>query len=75
MQGRLLLNTEHEVMATLDEALSLQGRGAQFKLETLLHGSLPEFDSMPVITVVTSATYRAAATAKGGLARRPGKTT
>ena len=48
------MNTEHEVLATLDEALSLQGRSAQFKLETPLLGSLPEFDSMAVITVITS---------------------
>jgi acyl carrier protein len=48
------LNTEQEVITTLDEALSLQGRGTRFKRETPLLGSLPEFDSMAVITVITS---------------------
>ena len=48
------MNTEQEVITTLDEALSLQGRGTQFNRETPLLGSLPEFDSMAVITVITS---------------------
>ena len=48
------MNTEQEVITTLDEALSLQGRGTQFDRETPLLGSLPEFDSMAVITVITS---------------------
>jgi acyl carrier protein len=48
------LNTEQQVLATLDEALSLQGRSARFTPETPLLGSLPEFDSMAVITVITS---------------------
>jgi acyl carrier protein len=48
------LNTEQEVITTLDEALSLQGRGTQFNRETPLLGNLPEFDSMAVITVITS---------------------
>jgi acyl carrier protein len=48
------LNTEQEVITTLDEALSLQGRGTQFNRETPLLGTLPEFDSMAVITVITS---------------------
>ena len=48
------MNTEQEVITTLDEALSLQGRGTQFNRETPLLGTLPEFDSMAVITVITS---------------------
>ena len=48
------MNTEQQVLATLDEALSLQGRSARFTPETPLLGSLPEFDSMAVITVITS---------------------
>ena len=48
------MNTEQEVITTLDEALSLQGRGTRFDRETPLLGSLPEFDSMAVITVITS---------------------
>lgn len=45
---------EQEVLATLDEALSLQGRGLQFGPDTPLLGALPELDSMAVITVITS---------------------
>ena len=48
------MNTEQEVITTLDEALSLQGRSTQFNRETPLLGNLPEFDSMAVITVITS---------------------
>lgn len=48
------MNTDKEVMATLDEALSLQGRSAKFTKETPLLGALAEFDSMAVITVITS---------------------
>ena len=45
---------EHEVLAVLDETLSLQGRTSSFNEETMLLGSLPEFDSMAVVTVVTT---------------------
>ena len=45
---------EQEVLATLDEALSLQGRGVKFGPDTPLLGALPELDSMAVITVITS---------------------
>ena len=45
---------EQEVIATLDEALSLQGRGLRFGPDTPLLGALPELDSMAVITVITS---------------------
>lgn len=45
---------EQEVLATLDQALSLQGRGLKFGPDTPLLGALPELDSMAVITVITS---------------------
>ncbi|WP_405234340.1 phosphopantetheine-binding protein [Lentisalinibacter salinarum] len=48
------MNAEQEVLSTLDEALSLQGRSAKFTRETQLLGAVPELDSMAVITVVTS---------------------
>jgi len=48
------LSTEQEVLATLDETLSLHGRSAKFTRDTPLLGELPELDSMAVITVVTT---------------------
>jgi acyl carrier protein len=48
------LNTESEVLAVLDETLSLQGRSSSFTGDTPLLGSVPEFDSMAVITVITT---------------------
>lgn len=48
------MNTESEVLTVLDETLSLQGRSSTFTRETPLLGSLPEFDSMAVMTVITS---------------------
>jgi len=48
------LNTEGAVLAILDETLSLQGRASNFTSNTPLLGSLPEFDSMAVMTVITS---------------------
>jgi acyl carrier protein len=42
------------VIQILDEALSLGGRGLAFKRETQLFGALPEFDSMAVVTVISS---------------------
>jgi acyl carrier protein len=47
------LNTEKEVLAILDEALSLRGRSATFDAGTPLLGSLPELDSMAVVSVIT----------------------
>ena len=48
------MNIEIEVLAVLDETLSLQGRSSTFTGNTPLLGSLPEFDSMAVMTVITS---------------------
>ena len=48
------MNTEQEVIATLGQVLNLGVRANKFTLETKLLGELPEFDSMAVITVITS---------------------
>lgn len=49
-----LANTSEEVKQVLDEVLQLQGRAHGFGPETPLLGSIPEFDSMAVVTLVTS---------------------
>lgn len=41
-----------EVLAILDEVLSLGGRALDFKLDTPLLGALPELDSMAVVGVI-----------------------
>jgi acyl carrier protein len=43
-----------EVLQALDEALSLNGRALRFTRQTHLLGSLPELDSMAVVTVITT---------------------
>jgi acyl carrier protein len=43
-----------EVLQALDEALSLKGRALNFNRQTHLLGSLPELDSMAVVTVITT---------------------
>lgn len=48
------MNTEKEVIATLGQVLNLGVRANKFTSETKLLGELPEFDSMAVITVITS---------------------
>ena len=48
------MTTEQNVLETLDEALSLQGRSSAFNLDTQLLGALPELDSMAVVTIITS---------------------
>jgi acyl carrier protein len=46
------LEIRKEVLAIIDEVLSLQGRAAQFDLETPLLGALPELDSMAVVGLI-----------------------
>lgn len=41
-----------EVKALLDEQLALNGRGLAFRVETPLFGTLPELDSVAVVTLV-----------------------
>ena len=47
------MKTDKEVLAVLDEVLSLRGRSAAFGLDTPLLGALPELDSMAVVGVIT----------------------
>lgn len=47
------MNTLHEVLALLDEILSLNGRAAKFTKDTPLLGAIPELDSMAVVGVIT----------------------
>lgn len=48
------MNTESEVIAVLDEVLSLKGRSASFNRDTPLLGAIPELDSMAVVTLITT---------------------
>lgn len=43
-----------EVIQVIDEVLSLGGRGAVFQRDTALLGSLPELDSMAVVSLITT---------------------
>lgn len=43
-----------ELLAVLDEALSLGGRSAAFDRQTALLGAVPELDSMAVVTLISS---------------------
>lgn len=48
------MNTQQEVLAVLDQILSLKGRTAGFSAETPLLGAIPELDSMAVVGVLTA---------------------
>jgi acyl carrier protein len=48
------VNTQQEVLALLDEILSLKGRAAGFSAGTPLLGAIPELDSMAVVGVLTA---------------------
>lgn len=48
------MDTETEVLAVLDEVLSLRGRAKSFNSRTPLLGAVPELDSMAVVSVITS---------------------
>jgi acyl carrier protein len=48
------LDTRSDVLAVLDDVLSLNGRARKFNDKTPLLGSLPELDSMAVANVLTS---------------------
>ena len=47
------MNTQQEVLALLDEILSLNGRAAAFTANTALLGAIPELDSMAVVGLIT----------------------
>lgn len=46
------MNIEQEILAILDEALSLRGRANQFSRDTVLLGAIPELDSMAVMAII-----------------------
>jgi acyl carrier protein len=48
------MDVKNEVLALLDEVLSLKGRSQSFTLETALLGAIPELDSMAVVALITS---------------------
>ena len=48
------LDIKQEVVAILDEILSLNGRAAGFGLDTPLLGAIPELDSMAVVALLTT---------------------
>lgn len=47
------MNTQKEVLSLLDEILSLNGRSAEFSVDTPLLGAIPELDSMAVVALIT----------------------
>ncbi|MDR3212625.1 MAG: acyl carrier protein [Azoarcus sp.] len=47
-----MAKTRKEVLAVIDEALSLDGRALAFQMDTPLLGVLPELDSMAVVGVL-----------------------
>lgn len=48
------LNTQQEVLQVLDDVLTLRGRTSSFTAATPLLGSIPELDSMAVVSVITA---------------------
>ena len=50
----LALEIKQEILAILDEILSLKGRGASFTDKTPLLGAIPELDSMAVVALITT---------------------
>ncbi len=58
------MTTLTEVLALLDETLSLNGRAAGFTPNTPLLGAIPELDSMAVVAVITGLEERFGITAE-----------
>jgi acyl carrier protein len=48
------LDVKENVVVLLDEVLNLQGRAAALQMNSALLGSVPELDSMAVISVITA---------------------
>lgn len=46
------MDIKKEVLALIDEVLSLGGRAASFNLDTALLGAVPELDSMAVVGLI-----------------------
>lgn len=51
--GVICLEARSEVLKVLDEVLGLKGRSRDFSDATQLLGSVPELDSMAVVSVIT----------------------
>ena len=51
-------DVEFQLVAILDEVLSLNGRALRFGRDTPLLGALPELDSMAVVALITSCEER-----------------
>lgn len=50
----LAVNVEQEVISTLRSVLNLDATGVQLKADTALLGSVPELDSMAVVSILTA---------------------
>ena len=48
------MDTAQELIAILDEVLSLEGRASSFTDSTPLLGAIPELDSMAVVALITT---------------------
>lgn len=46
------MDIQKEVLAILDDVLSLKGRALEFDIDTPLLGAVPELDSMAVVGVI-----------------------
>jgi acyl carrier protein len=54
MSSEFVLDTKKEILAILDEVLSLKGRSASFSEQTVLLGAIPELDSMAVLALIST---------------------
>ena len=48
------MDVQAQVLQVLDETLSLGGRALKFNADTGLMGAIPEFDSMAVVSLLTT---------------------
>ncbi len=48
------MSVQEQVLKALDETLSLGGRGLHYTGDTPLMGAIPEFDSMAVVSLITT---------------------
>lgn len=48
------MDVTREILAILDEVLSLGGRGTTLTRDTPLLGAIPELDSMAVVSLITA---------------------
>jgi acyl carrier protein len=52
--GGISMDATPELLAIIDQCLSLNGRARSFSANTALLGALPELDSMAVVALITS---------------------